>query len=147
MTHRTTTPEPTLSHASRIILAVLGTLGFLLLVLAGSLEPDPRGFGTHEQLGLTPCFFQQWTGKPCPTCGTTTAWAYALQGKFTSAVAANLGGVVLLLFVVVGLPWTLITAVRGKWLGVQPTPKMGLVVATAWLALLVFDWIKRWFMS
>ncbi|MBI5850320.1 MAG: DUF2752 domain-containing protein [Planctomycetes bacterium] len=41
-------------------------------MLAG-IEPDPRGHGTHEQLGLPPCGWPARYGKPCPTCGVTTA--------------------------------------------------------------------------
>ena len=34
-----------------------------LVVLARRLEPDPRGFGTHTQLGLRPCSFLRATGR------------------------------------------------------------------------------------
>ena len=61
------------SRQHRWMLAVLGSLGLTLLVTARNLEPDPRGFGTHEQLGLTPCYFQELTGHVCLLCGGTTA--------------------------------------------------------------------------
>ena len=38
-----------------LLVAAAGLVG--LLVLARKLEPDPRGFGTHTQLGLRPCAF------------------------------------------------------------------------------------------
>lgn len=45
------------------------------------LEPDPRGFGTHEQLGLSACQVSESLGLPCPTCGATTAAALLLHGQ------------------------------------------------------------------
>ena len=60
-----------------------------VLVLARVLPPDPRGFGTHEQLGLPPCGFVQLTGFGCPSCGLTTAFAYMARGLLTSAFAAH----------------------------------------------------------
>lgn len=147
MTQLTTTPEQTLSRVERIVLTVLGTAGLVLLVVARNLEPDPRGFGTHEQLGLTPCTIQQWTGQLCPTCGATTAWAHALRGHFAQAVETNLGCAVLLLFVVTGVPWSLISAAKGRWLLRRPAPKLLLIVGTAWMAVLVFDWLRRTFLD
>jgi len=51
------------------------------LALGLWLEPDPRGLGTHEQLGLPACGVREWSGFPCPTCGTTTAAALLLHGQ------------------------------------------------------------------
>ena len=44
------------------------------------LEPDPRGFGTHEQLGLPPCGLRTFFGRPCPACGITTSIVQTLHG-------------------------------------------------------------------
>jgi hypothetical protein len=45
-----------------------------MVVLLLMLQPDPRGVGTHEQLGMAPCGWAQGPeGIPCPTCGVTTA--------------------------------------------------------------------------
>jgi len=41
--------------------------------LLASIDPDARGHGTHERLGLAPCSWPIQFGKPCPTCGVTTA--------------------------------------------------------------------------
>lgn len=61
----------------------LATLGVLMLGLW--LEPDPRGFGTHEQLGFAPCQMLESTGVPCPACGITTSVTLAAQGEFARA--------------------------------------------------------------
>jgi len=87
----------------RLMFAVAGILGLTLLVTARNLEPDPRGFGTHEQLGLTPCTFHELTGHVCPLCGGTTAWTQLLRGELIKATNANLGGMLLCVAVVIGL--------------------------------------------
>jgi len=138
---------PKLSRGQRIVLAAAGIVALVLLVVARNLEPDPRGYGTHQQLGFTPCYFHEWTGHPCPTCGMTTAWSHALRGNIAPALEANLGGVLLAACTAIGVPWLLISAAVGRWMVVGPSPKTGLVVATAWLAIVLVDWLQRWFTS
>ena len=43
--------------------------------LARSIEPDQRGYGTHEQVGLPPCTFIRVFNVRCPTCGMMTSFA------------------------------------------------------------------------
>lgn len=81
--------------------------GFLLaaLVLLGValwLQPDPRGFGTHEQLGLLPCGFKKMTGLPCPTCCMTTTFALMIRGRVVEAVRAQPFGAFLFVMVAFG---------------------------------------------
>ena len=127
----------------RLLLAFAGLLGLTLIVAARNLEPDPRGFGTHEQLGLTPCYFQMSTGYVCPMCGCTTAWAHLLRGEFAEAAMANLGGMLLCVVVVIISPWALIVAICGRWPVARPTLGPMLVIATVWLAVVGFDWLHR----
>lgn len=131
------------SMQHRWMLAVVGIMGLTVLVMARDLEPDPRGFGTHEQLGLTPCTFQELTGHVCPLCGGTTAWTYLLRGDLMQAATANLGGMLLCVVVVIGAPWMLLVAMWGRWPMVQPTLRHLLVLASAWLAVVVLDWLRR----
>jgi len=62
-------------------------LGGAALTIAGVVtlglfvEPDPRGFGTHEQLGLAPCKSMDTIGIPCPGCGVTTSVSLLWQGE------------------------------------------------------------------
>src|SRR5204863_10072293 len=69
-------------------LLLVGSLGALVIfvVLALWIRPDPRGFGTHEQLGLPACKMMEWTGIPCPGCGVTTSLALFGRGRFFAAL-------------------------------------------------------------
>jgi hypothetical protein len=63
--------------------SLLATLAIVVLGLW--IQPDPRGFGTHEQLGMSPCHFLAFTGLPCPGCGVTTSVALAAHGSFAQS--------------------------------------------------------------
>lgn len=102
-----------------------------LLGIAATLNPDPRGHGTHEQLGwgkfrLAPCGMVISTGYPCPTCGMTTAFAYTMRGNWVRAVAAQPSGFLLALIcgvVAVASTWTLVTGKNPLyWLIFEITP-------------------------
>ena len=61
-----------------------------LFVFALSLvPPDPRGFGTHELLGMEPCGWADSGGIPCPTCGVTTAACHLVHLSPIKAVATH----------------------------------------------------------
>ncbi len=59
--------------------------GLIVLAVSRALHPDPRGLGTHEQLGLPPCGFAERTHLPCPTCGVTTSFAHFARGEVSEA--------------------------------------------------------------
>jgi hypothetical protein len=104
----------------RIALAGLVVVLLGLLVTAGTLTPDERGYGTHQQLGFPPCTFYLVFHRPCPACGMTTAWAWLMRGKIGPAVAANAGGALLAGLSLASVPWLSISAIRGRWLGGRP---------------------------
>ncbi|MBV8269587.1 MAG: DUF2752 domain-containing protein [Planctomycetaceae bacterium] len=135
--------ERTLGWPTRraLVLAALGLVG--VLGVARQLEPDPRGFGTHTQLGLAPCAFALVTGHPCPTCGMTTSFAWFARGRFDRSWRANPAGSVLALTCVALIPWLLAGAARGRPPGFRSLdrPLIGLVVAT--VALSLVSWILR----
>lgn len=62
-------------NRERVGSAVVATGAGTVLAIAGWLQPDAHGYGTHQQLGLYPCTFLAWTGQPCPMCGATTTFA------------------------------------------------------------------------
>jgi Protein of unknown function (DUF2752) len=124
-------------------MAFIGLAALMLVATARSLTPDPRGYGTHEQLGLGACSFTRLTGWRCPTCGMTTAWARATRGDLRAALAASGGGTVLLLLTVIAAPWLLGSAAAGRWLGGRPSAGVLLGIGGAWLAVTVLDWLRR----
>lgn len=85
-----------------------------VLVTAAFIDPDPRGYGTHTQLGLPPCGFLLLTGSPCPGCGLTTAFAHGVRGEWGLALGANPLGLVLFLIVCGMLPLAAAALLR-RW--------------------------------
>ena len=78
---------------------VVGLLLFLptaaVLIIAGLLEPNPSGMGTHQQLGLSPCSFWTWFSIPCPMCGMTTTFTHMANVDIWNAIKTQPFGVVL----------------------------------------------------
>jgi hypothetical protein len=93
-------PRVVISAKSRLIAAAVAIVCLAVLALAATLKPDPRGYGTHEQLGLSgfaPCGFMLSTGLPCPTCGMTTSFALMMHGRPYAAIIAQPAGALLCL--------------------------------------------------
>ncbi len=101
--------------STRIIATLTLGICATLLTIAARLTPDARGFGTHQQLGLGACGMLLTTGLPCPTCGMTTAFAYAVRGDLAGAAWAQTGGLVLALFTIALVPYSLTALVLGRW--------------------------------
>lgn len=68
-----------------------------LLLVAAWIDPDRRGYGTHEALGMPPCGFLVRTRLPCPTCGMTTAYTLLMHGRIDTAFLAQPAGALLCL--------------------------------------------------
>lgn len=77
------------------ISVAVGLLAFAcsVLAVAACLKPAAIGYGTHMQLGLPPCNFLRLTHLPCPTCGMTTCFAWAIRLQFRKAFLANPFGI------------------------------------------------------
>ena len=93
-------PRVCVSVKSRLIAAAVAIVCLAVLALAATLKPDPRGYGTHEQLGINgfaPCGFMLTTGLPCPTCGMTTSFALMMHGRPYAAIIAQPAGALLCL--------------------------------------------------
>jgi len=115
----------------------------MLLATAACLSPNPRGMGTHRQLGLPPCTIVQWFGIRCPSCGMTTSWAHLLQGDAIAAFRANAGGALLAAGALVCGPWLLISGVRGRWLVAPPHEGLTLAAGLVIVAVTLIDWTLR----
>ncbi len=74
---------------------VVSMLMMVIPAVALRLEPEPKGFGTHQQLGLPECLFRQMFGLPCPHCGMTTSFSHLVRGQVGSAMRANPMGILL----------------------------------------------------
>lgn len=96
--------------------AVFGVgLALTLLLLARSLDPSGRGYGTHQQLGLPPCSSILLWDTRCPACGMTTSWSYLMRGQLVSAWYANAGGTLLGLIALAYIPAICYYLARGYW--------------------------------
>jgi hypothetical protein len=99
----------------RLAAAVVFVACGAVLTVAAYVKPDPRGFGTHGQLGFGPCGVLIMTGYPCPTCGMTTAFAHTVRGHWGRAFLVQPAGFIMALGVAVaGLvsAWVVVT---GRW--------------------------------
>lgn len=116
-------PEP----SERFIVSPFGkpwehwlVLGFglvaiaVVLVLAIVVEPDARGFGTHERLGLPACIPMERWNVPCPGCGVTTSVALAGRGQFWTSIHNQPFGFVTALALPLFGSWAIVTALRGR---------------------------------
>lgn len=126
----------------------LSALGLVaVFVVACRLRPDPRGFGTHTQLGLPSCAFKVVTGTPCPTCGMTTSFAWFVRGRLDRSWRANPAGSLLAPACLLMVPWLLAGAARGRPVGFRSVegPVTTLVLATVAMSLLF--WTIRLFLG
>ncbi len=132
-----------LSRTTRALLAAFALGLATMLVVARGLEPDPRGFGTHTQLGLWPCSFKAMTGRPCPTCGMTTSFAWFARADLAQAWRANPAGSLLAPTLLALIPWLLLASARGNpWpFRELERPLVGLSVAV--VALTLISWTVR----
>jgi hypothetical protein len=132
-----------LSWVTRGLLAAFALGLVATLLVARRLEPDPRGFGTHTQLGLLPCAFRATTGRPCPSCGMTTAFAWFARGDLVRSWGANPSGSLLAPLCVVLIPWLLLTSGRGKPIGTRSLEGPLVALAVASVALTLVTWTLR----
>jgi len=79
----------------RVLAGVVASGALSVLAIAAWLKPAAVGFGTHQQLGLYPCTWAAILGKPCPTCGMTTAFAHAADGDLLASFTAQPFGALL----------------------------------------------------
>ena len=127
---------------NRVLAAFVGLVCLTLLLLSASLRPNPAGHGTHRQLGLPPCGMVLALGKPCPTCGMTTAFAYAAHGDLKNSFLTQPAGCIGAVCVAAALWVCLYIVLTGSRLGEQCgkllTPRVLWLAAGVWLAAWVY---------
>jgi len=104
-------PRRASEHWAVLAVASLGALGLALFPLL--FAPDARGYGTHEQLGLKPCYPLEAWRFPCPGCGVTTSIAHATRGDLLGALSAQPFGLALALSALAFFLWALVGQIRG----------------------------------
>ncbi|MEM6854792.1 MAG: DUF2752 domain-containing protein [Planctomycetota bacterium] len=90
-THRVYEP----SWTARLIALLIFAPTLAVLLTAASLTANAEGTGTHTQLGLAPCGFKTATGLPCATCGMTTSFTHAADGRLLTSFVTQPAGMVL----------------------------------------------------
>ncbi|WP_435005302.1 DUF2752 domain-containing protein [Tundrisphaera lichenicola] len=132
-----------LGGATRGLLVVFALAVLSMLVVARRLDPDPRGYGTHERLGLWPCAFKANTGRPCPSCGMTTSFAWFVRAEPVRAWGANPAGCLLAATCFVLIPWLLYVSARGRPAPFRTLEQPLVALAVATVALTVLSWTVR----
>jgi hypothetical protein len=77
---------PWADRAAALVAAAASSTAYTVLL---RVQPDPRGHGTHEQLGLDACGWPLAYGIPCPACGCTTAACLLVHGRVVAAFATQ----------------------------------------------------------
>ncbi len=124
---------------------VAGVAATVVLGLSVWLNPDSRGIGTHEQLGLPPCgFVEIFDGVPCPSCGFTTSFALAAHLRPIDSFRNQPFGFALFLLTLAGAPMTLWAAARGVSLFEATERWPWGRIFCGFLALWLLAWGYKW---
>ena len=126
----------------RVAAAIVALVPLTLLIIAGNLNPEEQGLGTHQQLGLPPCSLRLLAGIRCPACGMTTSWSYFAKGNWLASANTNAGGFLLALLCIAMIA----TAAQVFRRGHLPSPRVQtwLTIGGAGvLAMTLVDWIIR----
>ncbi len=135
------------SSRDRAQYIALSCVSGVVLTIARVISPSPNGFGTHQQLGLPPCFFHKLTGIPCPTCGMTTSFAHTVRLQFYEAFVTQPFGMLACVLLALLIPLSFILMRRRvPWLKLL-TARGSDTVMYAMLALFLAGWVyKIWVM-
>lgn len=135
-------PRP-YSRQDQVQYLVLLLVASAVLVIARLLPPSPRGVGTHQQLGLPPCFFLKLTGLPCPSCGLTTSFAHAAKLHFYEALLAQPFGLLAFCLTALLIPLSVyLIYAQMPWARLIRARHANIVVYTL-LALYLLGWIYK----
>ncbi|MFO0936756.1 MAG: DUF2752 domain-containing protein [Gemmataceae bacterium] len=116
-----------------------------LLITSAWLHPydedgQPRSMATHMQLGLPACNMVEMTGKPCPSCGMTTAFSLLAHGDIKNSLKANWVGTLLAAYWFSLIPWAAISAYKGKLYFVRSGETMVTISIVTIMILMLGRW-------
>jgi len=136
-------PGCPLAVLGRTLCGLAGLVFLAVLVTATRIDPDPRGYGTHEQLGLSPCGFHLVFNIPCPSCGATTSFAHFVRGQWRSAMTTNAGAFALAFVSLLAAPWLLASAVGGRLWFINEPFQVFFGVGVALTVIALSHWLIR----
>ncbi len=142
--HNLTEHAPRLQRWLRLSLVLIAVLLAGTFVLAAYLNPYKDGRvwleGTHQQLGLPTCTFKDATGLPCPTCGMTSSFALFVRGDVVNSLRANAAGTMLAVLFLVVMPWSVLSALRGRWLFVRSVEWVFVRLVVGFMIFVLVRW-------
>ncbi len=121
-----------------VALGVLAAFG-----VARLLVPDPRGLGTHEQLGLPPCTTALLFGIPCPTCGMTTAFSLMARGRVLDAFRTQPAGAFFSIAAAMIAVFCVVFAAIGKGPAMRLTARQVGAAVVAVVVIVIAAWIYK----
>jgi hypothetical protein len=129
----------------RMLLPILTIPWIIVFFVAIFLiDPYPNGeaarMGTHQQLGLPPCTFQEMAQIPCPSCGMTTSFTLLMHGDVWHSMQANFAGTALATFGLLFIPWALASAFFGRFVFIRRLEMVVFRLAIVFLVLLFGRW-------
>lgn len=119
---------------------LIACVAIAVLIIAARLEPAAAGHGTHRQIGLPPCSWVVWFDKPCPTCGMTTAFATAGEGRWLESLGVQPAGMLLSIATASAFWLGLHTLATGSRIGALT----GWVLRPKPIALMVIGLVGSW---
>lgn len=133
-----------LTWSVRLTLVLLAGLLLAVFALAIVLDPYKDGRvwyeGTHRQMGLPGCTFKEMTKLPCPTCGMSSSFALLVRGDVLNSVKANAVGTMLAGFLLLLIPWSLASALRGRWVFIQSLEWVLVRLVVGFMVLMFVRW-------
>ena len=134
-----------LTQKERLLTGLLGVGIVIVFGIAVWLTPDPRGFGTHQQLGMPPCTFRTLLGVNCPHCGLTTSFSWFVRGQFEKSIQANPAGLIMAVLGVLILIWCAVVSLRGVFVITHEPGRVFLFGFGIWVLVSIVIWSVRLF--
>lgn len=123
------------------IVIAIGCAG--ILFVATYLTPDPRGFGTHEQLGLPPCISTTFLHVPCPVCGMTTAFSLMAHARPVDAFRTQPAGAIFFVVCLFALAGAVSALVSGFVPSLMVRVSSSRVTVWTFAALMTAGWLYK----